>query len=223
MTFEEQRQRMVAGQLMVRGIKDGRILSAFSKVPRHLFVPPALRSKSYEDRPCPIGAGQTISQPYIVALMTEQLSLPPGARVLEIGTGSGYQTAILAELASQVYSIERIPALAETASEILLELGYQNVQIRVGDGSQGWPEEAPFDGILVAAAAPQVPHPLLDHLAEGGRLVIPIGAPLNQTLTVVQRHEGQTKIHAVCQCVFVPLIGAHGWGDGEVPAEETNE
>lgn len=218
--FEDQRRRMVADHLMARGIHDSRVLALFSRVPRHLFVPEPHRAKSYMDHPLPIGEGQTISQPYIVALMTELLSPEAGSKVLEIGTGSGYQTAVLAEMSDAVYSIERLPVLAERASGLLTELGYAHVQIRVGDGSQGWAEFAPFDRILVAASAPAVPGPLTDQLAEGGRLVIPIGLALNQTLTVVERFHGDLRTREACPCVFVPLIGEHGWREGQVPAEE---
>jgi len=220
MTDDQQRQRMVADQLVARGIRDKRVLAAFSKVPRHLFVPEDQRPHSYEDHPCPIGAGQTISQPYIVALMTERLQLKPEAKVLEIGTGSGYQTAILAELAVRVYSVERFPDLAQEAGKILTELGCTGVEIRVGDGTNGWSEAAPFDGIVVAAAAPLLPEPLLNQLAEGGRMVIPIGSPKNQVLTLVTRSGGRIQAVDICPCAFVPLIGAHGWKESEVPARE---
>ncbi len=214
------RERMVTDQLMSRGIRDPRVLGAFSKVPRHLFVPPQERERAYADHPLAIGEGQTISQPYIVALMTEHLDLEADSKVLEIGAGSGYQTAILAQLCPRVYSIERIASLAQSAQQLLRSLGYSNVQIRVGDGTLGWPEEHPFDRILVSAAAEQAPAPLLDQLAEGGRLVIPIGSPLAQTLAVVERLKGKFQTRQVCGCVFVPLIGAHGWHEGEVRAEE---
>ncbi len=220
MTFKDQRQRMVADHLMARGVRDSRVLAAFSKVPRHLFVPEPQRFRSYSDHPLPIGEGQTISQPYIAALMTELLSPEAGSKVLEIGTGSGYQTAILAELSAAVYSVERIPVLAERASRLLTELGASNVQIRVGDGSEGWAEFAPFERILAAASTPSLPKPLTDQLAEGGRLVIPIGSAMNQALTVVERFHGDLRIREACTCVFVPLIGEHGWREGEVAAEE---
>ncbi len=220
MTDDPQRQRMVADQLVARGIRDKRVLAAFSKVPRHLFVPEDQRPHSYEDHPCSIGAGQTISQPYIVALMTEQLQLKPGSKVLEIGTGSGYQTAILAELASRVYSIERFPDLADRAAKVLSELGCANLEIRVGDGTNGWSEQAPFDNILAAAAAPVLPEPLLLQLADGGRMVIPIGSQKDQVLTLVTRTGGRIQAFDVCPCAFVPLIGAHGWKDGDVRDRE---
>ena len=220
MTFEEQRQRMVIDQLIDRGIRDPRVLAALAKVSRQLFVPPAHRDKSYTDHPLPIGAGQTISQPYIVALMTQELALKPHSKVLEVGTGSGYQTAILANVAAQVYSIERIPSLGQGACELLRTLGMTNVEIRLGDGTLGWPEAAPFDGILVTAAAPQVPPTLLDQLADQGRLVLPIGSPVNQELTVVERSGKDLRTRQVCSCVFVPLIGAHGWSEGQADPEE---
>lgn len=205
------RDRMIADQLMGRGIRDPRVLAAFAKVPRHLFVPPEHQAESYSDRPIPIGEGQTISQPYVAALMTQELRPWPDAKLLEIGTGSGYQTALLAEIGSFVYSIERIPALAAGASRILKELGYANVEVRVGDGSLGWPAAAPFDGILITAAAPSVPQSLLDQLAQGGRLILPIGSPLNQTLTVIEKQGQRFQSRPLCDCVFVPLIGAQGW------------
>ncbi len=202
---------MVADQLERRGIRDPQVLSAFARVLRHRFVPEPQRGKSYGDHPLSIGEGQTISQPYIVALMTELLSVRLEARILEVGTGSGYQTAILAEIAGKVYSIERIPELAEGASHRLEELGYRNVEIRIGDGTLGWPEEAPFDGILVTASAPGVPETLKRQLSDGGRLVIPIGQNLDQTLTLVERSGEGFQMRAVCSCVFVPLIGAYGF------------
>jgi len=220
MTDDQQRQRMVADQLAARGIRDKRVLAAFSKVPRHLFVPEDQRPHSYEDHPCPIGAGQTISQPYIVALMTEQLQLKPSSKVLEIGTGSGYQTAILAELASRIYSVERFPDLAQGAARIVSELGCSNVEIRVGDGTNGWPEQSPFDGIIVTAAPPVLPEPLLLQLAEEGRLVIPIGSPKNQVLTLVTRSGGRIQAFDLCPCAFVPLVGAHGWKESEIQDRE---
>ena len=211
---------MVADHLAARGIRDPRVLALFSRLPRHLFVPEAHRRRSYTDHPLPIGEGQTISQPYIVALMTELLSPGASSKVLEVGTGSGYQTAVLAELSAAVYSVERIPVLAERASGLLAGLGYANVRIRVGDGSEGWPEFAPFDRILVTASVPSLPKPLTDQLAEGGRLVIPIGSALNQTLTLAERFHGELRTQEGCSCLFVPLIGEHGWKEGQVPAEE---
>ena len=175
MEFAIARERMVADQLRARGITDPRVLTAMGRVPRHRFVEEALAARAYGDYPLPIGEKQTISQPYMVALMTQALELVGGERVLEVGTGSGYQTAILAELAAKVYSVERIRSLADRARAILEELGYYNVLIRVGDGTLGWREEAPFDAVLVTAAAPEVPAPLVEHVKPGGRLVIPVG------------------------------------------------
>ena len=216
MGFEEQRRLMVVEQLQARGISEARVLSAFLKVPRHLFVPEAFQHEAYADHPIPIGAGQTISQPYMVALMTQLLRLQGHERVLEIGTGSGYQLAILAELALEVYSVERLPELAEQALHRLNALGYLNVHITTGNGSIGWPTHAPYEGIIVTAAAPQVPKPLVDQLANHGRLVIPIGTPTAQTLTLVEKQGPDLQIKEVTGCVFVPLVGEHGW-----PSEST--
>ena len=211
MDYEIARERMVTEQLVARGIRDPRVLSAMGKVPRHLFVEEALVGRAYGDYPLPIGEKQTISQPYMVALMTEALNAGPKDRILEIGTGSGYQTAILAELCSKVYSIERIKILAERAEKILKNLGYTNFLIKVADGTNGWKEEAPFDGILVTAGAPSVPKVLMEQLTDGGRLIIPIGDEFSQSLTKVVR-EGDTYHHSsLTGCVFVKLIGNHGW------------
>jgi len=204
--FELKRREMVAQQLKARGIQDQRVLQAMEEIPRHLFVPADVQSQSYDDRPQPIGADQTISQPYIVALMTEQLGLVPESKVLEIGTGSGYQTAVLARLAREVYSIERIPELAAEAARRLESLGIRNVQIRVGDGSQGWPEAAFYDGILVTACAAKLPDLLVAQLADGGRMVIPLGEGLQQTLTLIERCGGTLESHPICGCLFVPLL-----------------
>lgn len=207
------RQLMVELQIRARGIYDGEILSAFMSVPRHRFVGPGLQDSAYADHPLPIGEGQTISQPYMVALMTQCLGLKSTDRVLEIGTGSGYQTAILATIAAGVYTVERLPALTKNAEDILRELGYNNVRFLVGDGTKGWPEEAPFDGIVVTAGAPRLPEPLVEQLAEGGRLVIPVGGSWSQDLKVVRKIEGRIEEEFVCGCVFVPLVGEHGWKD----------
>lgn len=201
---------MVSDQLKARGIHDERVLQAMEEIPRHLFVPTDARDQSYDDRPLPIGADQTISQPYIVALMTENLRLRPEAKVLEIGTGSGYQAAVLARLAAQVYSVERIPELAAEAARRLESLGIHHVRMRVGDGSQGWPEEAPFDGVLITACAAKLPELLAQQLADGGRMVIPLGQGLNQTLTLIERRGSALESHPICGCLFVPLIGAEG-------------
>ena len=207
----EERRRMVEEQLRQRGINDPRVLAAMEKVPRHRFLSDPDDPAAYGDHPLPIGQGQTISQPYIVGVMTECLSLKGQERVLEIGTGSGYQAAILAELAREVYSIERHEQLAGRARLILSQLGYHNVHITIADGTLGHPEAAPYHGIIVTAAAPIAAQPWLDQLADNGRLVVPIGDRFGQTLTVVSKHGRQICRQEVCGCVFVPLIGAHGW------------
>ena len=209
--FARERERMVEEQLVRRGITDARVLEAMRKVPRHLFVEEALRDRAYGDHPLPIGEGQTISQPYIVGIMTQLLHLTGTEKVLEIGSGSGYQTAVLAELARRVCSVERIASLAARARATLEAMGYTNVWVRTADGTFGWPDEAPFDRILVSAAAPAVPEPLFEQLVEGGRMVLPVGDPFAQTLTVVDRVGGEKKISADSGCVFVKLIGKYGW------------
>ncbi len=207
------RENMVKTQLIARGIRDPKVLAAMRKVPRHLFVEEALRSQAYGDFPLPIGEQQTISQPYIVAFMTEALELTGTEKVLEIGTGCGYQAAILAEIVPEVYSIERLPGLAAKARRTLEALRYFNVKIKVGDGTLGWPEEAPFQGIIVTAAAPGIPRPLLDQLAMGGRLVIPVGDRYTQTLDVVRKTPEGIKHDYRGGCRFVKLIGSYGWED----------
>lgn len=211
MAFEEPRRRMVQEQLELRGINDPRLLEAFRWVPRHLFVPPEQQAQAYEDHPIPIGAGQTISQPYMVALMVQLLKLQGHERILEVGTGSGYQLAILAELALEVYSVERLPELAAGALRRLESLRFLNVHVSPGNGSLGWPEHAPYDGIVVAAGSPGIPQPLVDQLVDGGRLVIPVGSPQTQTLTLAEKRSGQVRLTALTPCVFVPLVGEHGW------------
>ena len=207
----EAQERMVAEQLERRGIRDARVLDAMRRVPRDAFVPPIDRSRAYADQALPIGEGQTISQPYMVAAMTEALALTGLERVLEIGTGSGYQTAILAEIVHEVISIERHASLAEQARTRLADLGYRNAQVLVGDGSTGYLPAAPFDAILVAAGAPRVPETLKLQLADGGRLVIPVGPQGQQDLTVVRR-EGERFVQSAREaCVFVPLVGQEGW------------
>lgn len=211
MDYKTAREKMVLNQIINRGIKDPLVINSMKKVPRHLFVDEALRHRAYDDYPLPIKEGQTISQPYIVALMTELLQLKGKEKVLEIGTGSGYQSAVLAEIVSNVYSVERIPVLAKNAREILDKLGYHNVMIKVGDGTYGWKDVAPFNGIIVTAAAPDIPHPLLEQLEEGGRLVIPVGDLFSQDLYIVERR-GERFIKTVQTGVrFVKLIGAYGW------------
>lgn len=199
------RSKMVAEQIKARGVGDPRVLDALRRVPRELFIPDDQRSGAYEDRPIPIGYGQTISQPYIVGYMTEALKVELAHRVLEIGTGCGYQTAVLAELAGEVYSIEVLAVLAERARRTLDRLGYANVHVRVGDGHAGWPEDAPFDRILAAAAPPEIPQALLDQLADGGILVIPVGVD-NQELRVLQKHEGRIELLSTLAVRFVPMI-----------------
>jgi protein-L-isoaspartate(D-aspartate) O-methyltransferase len=209
--FRAERERMVADQIERRGIKDPRLLEAMRTVPRHEFIPPEQRRSAYIDAPLPIGDGQTISQPYIVALMTSLLKLSGDEKVLEVGTGSAYQAAILGELAYQVYTLERVERLAEEARERLTRLGYENVEVFVGDGSAGLPEFAPYDAILVTAAAPRVPLPLENQLADGGRLVIPVGGRLGQVLELWRREGKKTISERVTPVAFVPLIGKHAW------------
>jgi protein-L-isoaspartate(D-aspartate) O-methyltransferase len=208
----EARARMVAEQLARRGVRDRGVLDAMGRVPREEFVAPSDRWRAYADQALPIGEGQTISQPYMVAVMTAALALTGGGRVLEIGTGSGYQAAVLAELAGEVITIERHAALAEAARARLADLGYTNVTVLVGDGSVGYAAGAPYDGILVAAAAPRVPEAIKLQLREGGRLVIPVGPPGEQELVVIRRGpDGQFIESAGDPCVFVPLVGQEGW------------
>ncbi|UCH12955.1 MAG: protein-L-isoaspartate(D-aspartate) O-methyltransferase [Candidatus Omnitrophota bacterium] len=201
---------MVQKQLIPRGITDKRVLEAFTKVPRHKFVPGRCIEEAYGDYPVSIGEGQTISQPYMVALMTQCLEVKENDKVLEIGTGSGYQAAILAELADKVYTTERISGLSKNAQGVLQELGYTNIKLKVRDGSLGWEEFAPYDGIIVTCAAPSAPEPLKKQLKENGRLVIPIGGSFSQTLSVVKKRKGGFSEEDICGCVFVPLIGKYG-------------
>jgi protein-L-isoaspartate(D-aspartate) O-methyltransferase len=203
--FAAQRQRMVEQQLKARGIKDQRVLAAMAKVPREEFVPTDERIDAYEDGPLPIDYGQTISQPYIVAFMTEQLRPKPTDRVLEIGSGSGYQAAILAELVTDVYTIEIIEPLAKSAEATMQRLGYKNVHIKVGDGYQGWPEEAPFDAVIVTCAPENVPQPLIDQLQNGGRMVIPVGERFAQQLYLLEKKNGRLKESATLPVRFVPM------------------
>ena len=209
------RQRMVESQLRARGIADERVLDAISRVPRHEFAPANYRDQAYEDHPLPIGEGQTISQPYIVALMLEALALSPADRVLEVGTGSGYVTALLAELAAQVFSVERHATLADPARELLARMGYvksghRNVRLVVGDGSQGLAEHAPYDAIIVSAGALELPSALVTQLAEGGRMIIPVGLPDSQQLQLIRMENGQPRITLRELCRFVPLISEDG-------------
>jgi protein-L-isoaspartate(D-aspartate) O-methyltransferase len=200
------REEMVAAQIEARGVRDPRTLAAMRKIPRHLFVPPDLAGEAYADRPLPIGQGQTISQPYIVAFMTEALGLRGGETVLEVGTGSGYQAAVLAEIAARVYTIEIVAPLAEEARERLARLGYRNVEVRAGDGYQGWPEKAPFDAVIVTAAAPRVPQPLKQQLKDGGRLVIPVGEEYQELMVVTRRGTAYAE-RRVLPVRFVPMTG----------------
>jgi len=212
--FAQLRQRMVATQIVARDVEEPRVLAAMEKVPRHLFVPETFRAQAYEDYPLPIGESQTISQPYIVALMTSLLGLQGGEKVLEIGTGSGYQAAVLAEIAGEVYTVEILEPLAERARATLAELGYKNVHLRQGDGFAGWPEQAPFDAIVVTAAPPTVPKPLLDQLRVGGRLVIPVGRYFQDLLVYTKTESGIEKRNVI-PVRFVPMTGeAQNPGNG---------
>jgi protein-L-isoaspartate(D-aspartate) O-methyltransferase len=205
------RKRMIEEQLMARGIKGERLLAAFLKVERHKFICEELRPNAYSDFPIPISEEQTISQPYIVALMTECLDLSGSETVLEIGTGSGYQTAILAELAKEVYSIERFKSLASQAESLLKESGYNNIKLKLSDGTLGWPEIGQFERIIITAASPRVPLPLTEQLKEGGKMVLPLGESFSQVLTVVEKKDNKLEYKEICGCVFVPLIGKYGW------------
>jgi protein-L-isoaspartate(D-aspartate) O-methyltransferase len=204
--FTALRERMVAQQIEARDVRDPRVLAAMRKVPRHLFVPPSLAEEAYDDHPLPIGEGQTISQPYIVALMTELLGLKGGERVLEVGTGSGYQAAVLAEIAGEIYSIEILEPLARSAAATLAELGYGSVKVRAGDGYLGWPEAAPFDAIIVTAAPDHVPQPLVDQLRVGGHLVIPVGVSYQELVVCTKTAAGVTR-RSVIPVRFVPMTG----------------
>jgi protein-L-isoaspartate(D-aspartate) O-methyltransferase len=204
--FAGERQRMVEQQLKTRGIKDERVLAAMAKVPREEFVPQDSRAASYDDGPLPIGYDQTISQPYIVAFMTEQLRPKPSDRVLEVGTGSGYQAAILAELVADVYTIEIVEPLAKNAEATLPRLGYKNIHMKVGDGYKGWPEQAPFDAIIVTCAPDKVPQPLIDQLKDGGRMVIPVGERFAQQLYLLEKKNGQLKESVSLPVRFVPMM-----------------
>ncbi len=216
MHYKKLREQMVRDQFIARGITDQRVLAAFHKVEREKFVPSELRKDAYKDFHLSIGKGQTISQPYMVGLMTQSLGLNGNEKVLEIGTGSGYQTAILAELAGEVHSVERIRVLAERARKLLEKLGYSNVKILLRDGTLGWEESSPYDRILVTAGAREIPQPLTDQLDEGGVMVIPVGKSYSQDLEVVVKRKNQIKTVTVEKCVFVPLIGKYGWDEGRL-------
>lgn len=204
--YETMRERMVETQIKARGVKDPRVLAAMLKVERHLFVPRDLHPTAYSDQPLPIGEGQTISQPYIVALMTELLDLKGDEKVLEVGTGSGYQAAILAELAKEVYTIEIIEKLATSAEKLLLDLGYKNIKVKAGDGYLGWPEATPFDAVIVTCAPDHIPTPLMDQLKEGGRMVIPVGE-FTQELKKIVKRGGKLETTNVIPVIFVPMTG----------------
>lgn len=211
MEYEDLIKQMAQSQLIERGITNKRVLRAFLSVPRHKFVAPELTRRAYEDSPLPIGSGQTISQPYMAALMTELLKVTKKMKVLELGTGSGYQSAILSVLAAEVYSVERIEVLAKNAADTLGSLGIKNVHIRIADGSMGLSEAQPYDAIMVTAGAPQVPQALLDQLAEGGRMVIPVGGRFSQVLVCLEKKDGKILETKSCGCIFVPLLGKQGW------------
>ncbi len=207
------RARMVEEQLVPRGIQDPATLQAMATVPRHLFVEDAMQARAYGDHPLPIGSGQTISQPYIVALMTQALGLTGSERVLEIGTGSGYQAAVLSRLCERVYTIERIDSLLGKARKIFDRLHYHNIVSRIDDGTSGWADEAPFDAVLVTAGGPKIPEPLLEQLSDPGRLVIPVGDQAVQELQLVTKKEGEIQVQNIEQVRFVNLVGTHGWQD----------
>ncbi len=211
--YKTARTSMVSRHLVPRGIADHRVLAAMGKVPRHLFVPEDQRDSAYGDHPLSVGCGQTISQPYIVAFMTEALKLSGGERVLEIGTGSGYQTAVLAEIASEVFTVERIGRLLVGARAALDGLGYRNIRYRLADGTNGWPGEAPFDAVIVTAAGPKIPAPLLEQLAEGARLVMPLGGRFRQRLVRVVREKENNREEYLMDVRFVSLMGEHGWSE----------
>jgi len=217
LNYKRLRQGMVKDQLIARGISDERVLAVFYKVEREKFVPSDLREDAYGDFPLSIGEGQTISQPYMVALMTQSLELKGCERVLEIGTGSGYQTAILTELSEEVYSVERIESLAQKAESLLKKLGYSKVKIFVSDGTTGWEEFSPYDRILVTAGAKQVPQPLVNQLKDEGIMVIPVGSVYSQELRVIRKKKGRVKSTTVERCIFVPLIGKYGWSENVGP------
>jgi protein-L-isoaspartate(D-aspartate) O-methyltransferase len=209
--FKQLRDLMVETQLIPRGIRNVRVLDAMRKVPRHLFVPEFIRHSAYDDMALPIGDDQTISQPYMVAVMTELLEMKGNEKVLEVGTGSGYQAAILAELAREVYTIERFSSLADEAKKRLTDIGYSNVYIMVGDGTKGLPDKSPFDRIIVTAAAPEIPGPLITQLADNGIIVAPVGERFSQILIRVKKQKGALVEEYHTPCVFVPLIGEYGW------------
>ncbi len=209
--YKTLRENMVEFQIKARGIRDEKVLKVMKEIPRHLFISEEQRLYAYEDCPIPIGEGQTISQPYMVALMTEALKLKGDEKVLEVGTGSGYQSSILSKLCSKVYTIEKLESLALKAEKLFKELGYENIKVKVCDGTQGWVEYSPYNGIIVTAGAPKIPEPLIEQLAENGRIVIPVGGSFSQDLIVGEKIKGELIKKAICGCVFVPLIGKYGW------------
>lgn len=212
--YSGHRLKMVEEQLVNRRIKDLRALEAMSRVPRHLFVADALQHQAYGDHPLPIGDNQTISQPYMVGLMTEALGLSEHDKVLEIGTGSGYQTAILAELAEQVFTIERLRSIGLAAEKCLQRLGYSNIVFKIFDGTYGWRDQSPYDAILITAGVPEIPRPLVEQLKDQGRLVVPVGSdPDHQQLTVLTKNGGRTATRVIAECKFVRLIGKYGWAE----------
>ena len=212
-SFTINRERMILEQLLSRGIEDARVLEAMQQTPRHIFVEDALQEQAYGDFPLPIGCGQTISQPYIVALMTEALELEGHEKVLEVGTGSGYQAVVLSQLCARVYTVERVEQLMNRARRLFDRLRCHNISSRLDDGTMGWPAEAPFDRIIVTAAGPQVPEPLLEQLADPGRLIMPVGDRYDQMLQVIELDRGQLQVHDITPVRFVDLIGAHGWAE----------
>jgi len=211
MGFKELREFMVNTQLIPRGIKDKRVLNVMKRVPRHLFVDESSQYKAYEDMALPIGEGQTLSQPYMVAIMTELLELNGNERVLEIGTGSGYQAVILAELSREVYTVERIASLAQQAEERFQSLGYANIHVRVSNGTLGWPDESPFDRIIITAGTPKIPDPLIEQISEEGFIIAPVGDRFSQQLLRIKKSGGRLFEEYHTLCVFVPLIGEYGW------------
>lgn len=209
--YKTLRENMVEFQIKSRAIVEKRVLEVMREIPRHLFVQEGQKPYAYEDYPLPIGEGQTISQPHIVALMTEALQLKGDEKVLEVGTGSGYQAAILSKLSKEVYTIEKVKSLALKSERLFEELGYENIKVKVDDGTEGWKENSPYNGIIVTAGAPKIPEPLIEQLAENGRIVIPVGGSFSQDLIVGEKIKGKLIKKAICGCVFVPLIGKHGW------------
>ena len=205
-------EKMVREQLKARGIRNERVLEAFQRVPRHFFVPRDKQSEAFEDHPVSIGEGQTISQPYIVALMTETLTPQPTQRVLEIGTGSGYQTAILCELYKEVYSTERIEVLSRHANEVLQQIGYKNYQLKIANGSLGWRDHAPYDAIMVTCGSPHVPEPLIEQLSDGGKMIVPVGGANRQDLLLITKRGDHYETMSLGDVRFVPMIGEYGWG-----------